>query len=314
MDFSRKTSGVNRDDWDQALLGEPSPSSDRPAPSREIVSRPELLPAVTGSKLLAPLAGVFMAILVLAGTQVLPDNLLPAAVPFDQGYERLGQMGLGLTAAVSTGGRQIGDNLGQAGGDLLIQSKTLINNLSLAIQDAIYIGIDFLSSGYQLIKELVGHLLNRLVTPINSLVAQTGSVSLGENTVTWLKWPGQWLYGWWQKIVIAWRGFLGGSASESADFNTGDRANILEIKNNVRAILEILSNDGISALPSEGAVVVPSTGDLTADAELKARIASMFSDQVSVKLDDSRQAGVVTPVFREGVGNNYIFLLTPVTN
>ncbi|OHA57729.1 MAG: hypothetical protein A2114_02525 [Candidatus Vogelbacteria bacterium GWA1_51_14] len=328
-----KTSGTGRDDWDQALLGE-QPSIKPLSAKSEVAPQSELLPAVAGSKLLAPLAGVFMAIVVLAGVQMLPANLLPTVVPFDQGYERLGQTGLNLVATVSTGGQKIGDNFGQAGGDLLTQSKVLVGNLSLALQDAIYIAIDFLRSGYQLTTELVRYLFGRLAeqlkwltNQLNSLIAQTetrlvstgeatalAAGSLGENLVSWLKWPGQWLYSWWQQIVATWRSFLGGSAGESADFNPGDRANILEIKNNVRAILEILSNDGITALPTEGAVVVPSTGDAVTDAELKARIASMFSDQVSVNLDNSRQAGVVTPVFREGVGGNYIFLLTPVNN
>jgi len=333
MNFPWKTSSVGSDDWDRALLGNQTPTKP-PVTDHELIPRVGLLPAVAESKLLAPLAGIFLAILVLAGVQVLPANLLPTAMPFDQGYERLGQTGLNLVAAVSTSGREIGDNLNQVGGDLLTQSKVLVGNLSLAIQDIIYIAIDFFRSGYQLVKELIGHLFGQLMVQLKwltdrldalisqtetrleatSLTAPAAVASLSDNIVSWLKWPGQWLYGWWQQIAATWRSFLGGSADESADFGTGDRANILEIKNNVRAILEILSNDGISALPSEGAVIVPSTGNAITDAELKARIAGLFSDQVSVNLDDSRQAGVVTPVFREGVGSNYIFLLTPVTN
>lgn len=319
MDETRKSSSIDSrdgDDWDRALLGRQLTDS---LPSAE---PPKLLSAVAGSKLLPPLAGMFVALLVLAGSQSLPNRLLPSNISdtsFSDGYRQIGEMGLGLSAAVSTAGREIGSSFGQAADDLGAQSKTLVGNLSQAIQDAIYIGIDFVRGSYRLVAELVGHLIatlakqfSTLTDGLNSLVSRTevrlsqtaqvgaGLTGFGDKLIAWLKWPGQWLYGWWQKVTLNWQSFLGGGQSAETDFNTADRNNILEIKNNVRAILEILSNDGISALPQNGAVIVPSTGNPATDAELKSRIASMFSDQVSVSLDDSRQAGIVTPVFRKG--------------
>lgn len=64
---------------------------------------------------------------------------------------------------------------------------------------------------------------------------------------------------------------------------------------------------------SYGAVVVPSTGNATSDAQIKKDLENQFSDDVSVKFDKSGQAGVITPIFENNErGDDYIFLLTPI--
>lgn len=64
--------------------------------------------------------------------------------------------------------------------------------------------------------------------------------------------------------------------------------------------------------PRPGLAVFPSTGDKLADEKLVQYIRDSFSDQVIVELDESRRAGIVTPVFRRRAEDSYVFVLVPV--
>ncbi len=57
----------------------------------------------------------------------------------------------------------------------------------------------------------------------------------------------------------------------------------------------------------EGMVVVPSTEE---DEKTKEKIKAAFSDEVKIKPDD-RSSGIIVPVFRESVGEDYMYLLVP---
>ena len=61
-----------------------------------------------------------------------------------------------------------------------------------------------------------------------------------------------------------------------------------------------------------GLGVLPTTGDAETDRSLIEKIRESFSDEVTVRYDQSRKAGVITPVFRDRAEDNYIFVLVPV--
>lgn len=61
-----------------------------------------------------------------------------------------------------------------------------------------------------------------------------------------------------------------------------------------------------------GIGVVPATNTEKGDAEAKAKILSSFSDEVTVKPDKSGTAGVIKPVFKEGNGEDFLYVLVPV--
>ena len=63
-----------------------------------------------------------------------------------------------------------------------------------------------------------------------------------------------------------------------------------------------------------GLAVVPSTKSLVKDEELKRKIRESFSDEVQVKPDKSGTAGVITPVFRKAKGDDFVYVLVPVSN
>jgi len=58
----------------------------------------------------------------------------------------------------------------------------------------------------------------------------------------------------------------------------------------------------------QGMVVIPSTEE---DEAVKEKIKKSFSDEVKIKLTD-KSSGIITPIFRDGEGEEYMYLLVPV--
>jgi hypothetical protein len=58
----------------------------------------------------------------------------------------------------------------------------------------------------------------------------------------------------------------------------------------------------------KGIVVVPSTDN---DEEVKRKIRNNFSDEVKVEIQD-KTSGIITPVFREGDGDRYLYMMVPI--
>ena len=68
-------------------------------------------------------------------------------------------------------------------------------------------------------------------------------------------------------------------------------------------------------IPSEnvqGMVVVPSTGSVSANAALEKKIRNSFSDEVVVSANENNQSGVITPVFKEAKGEEFMYVMVPV--
>ncbi len=62
----------------------------------------------------------------------------------------------------------------------------------------------------------------------------------------------------------------------------------------------------------EGMVVVPSLGSDEENAEFEARVRNSFSDEVEVSLNESGSSGVISPVFRSGKEDEYMFVMVPL--
>ena len=59
-----------------------------------------------------------------------------------------------------------------------------------------------------------------------------------------------------------------------------------------------------------GVVIVPSSND---DEAVKEQIKASFSDEVSIIPHDS-ESGIITPLFRERTGRDYLYLLVPIND
>ena len=62
--------------------------------------------------------------------------------------------------------------------------------------------------------------------------------------------------------------------------------------------------------PGAGLVVIPSQGEEVDEAFIEA-IKQQFSDEVRVRPDSDGEGGVIQPVFRDGPGDEYLYLLLP---
>ena len=134
----------------------------------------------------------------------------------------------------------------------------------------------------------------------------------------------------WNQAAGAWAGFVGGKTAPPEITNlaatstvptalTLDAATLQNLKAQIKAELfrelelQGQTTGAVANSPTTaGLVVLPSSGDPTRDAAIKQELKNSFSDQVEVKFDQSGQAGVITPIFRTGRGDNYLFILTPL--
>lgn len=74
------------------------------------------------------------------------------------------------------------------------------------------------------------------------------------------------------------------------------------------------SNNASTSLTSNfnGVGVLPSSSSQTADEAAKAKIKNSFSDEVTIRPDQSGTAGVITPIFKKNSINDFIYVLVPV--
>jgi len=74
---------------------------------------------------------------------------------------------------------------------------------------------------------------------------------------------------------------------------------------------KIVSEEELAPEPvKEGLLVIPSTEK---DTEMKKKIKESFSDEVKVEPVD-KTSGIITPVFRTGEGDRYLYILVPITH
>lgn len=68
----------------------------------------------------------------------------------------------------------------------------------------------------------------------------------------------------------------------------------------------------VSEVTPNGIVLSPSTGSEVADDAMKQKIRASFSDDVNISSDGSGTAGVITPVFKDTNGKDFIYVMVPV--
>jgi hypothetical protein len=102
-----------------------------------------------------------------------------------------------------------------------------------------------------------------------------------------------------QAIGNAWNGFLGRMSGETLSETARE-----QIKSEIMAELE-------QKFDSSGLVVMKPTASSSADAANIRKLQDAFSDRVIVDFAEDGQTGVIQPVFRDKVGQKYMFVLTP---
>jgi hypothetical protein len=86
---------------------------------------------------------------------------------------------------------------------------------------------------------------------------------------------------------------------------------VSDTKGRINDFKEEFGLSGQDRNPAQGMVVAPSTGDANSDDELQNKLQKNFSDEVTVEPSDEN-SGIVVPQFRDGPGDEYIYMLVPV--
>lgn len=159
---------------------------------------------------------------------------------------------------------------------------------------------------------------------LSSTTVLGGVTSFSDRILEWASKVIDFVANLWSQIKNNWLGFFGrevavtkipeAPAAPTPSGLSQIQADIKDIKTGISEILRRLPAGGsvptTNTLPNQGVVVLPQ-GSSTPEA-LKNKVAEMFSDKVEVNVDPSGKAGVVTPIFRDGAGEDYIFVLTPI--
>ncbi len=141
------------------------------------------------------------------------------------------------------------------------------------------------------------------------------------DTLTYLK---QRLTLFWDAVKTNWHEFIAGGEAkgyplDEAALREKIRQEVLnELQDEFDLVFDRLraGEPAIIQKPSvgrQGVVVVPEGKNPESPAMVRNRLEAMFSDPVDVHFDANGQSGVITPQFRDRAGDNYIFLLTPIS-
>ncbi len=95
---------------------------------------------------------------------------------------------------------------------------------------------------------------------------------------------------------------------------SGEKQTVFVMTDPVPASDQYVSSGDMPSTPKEGMVVLP-IDESTDKAAVIAKVKNTFSDQVSVSpTDGDNESGVITPVFKKSKGDDYLYVLVPITN
>lgn len=120
----------------------------------------------------------------------------------------------------------------------------------------------------------------------------------------------------WRQAALAWHKFIGPETSTPPLVPEAATLDTLKAEIKAELLRELGRNEeknsSVSPSNAPGLVVLPASGDPAYDEALKLELKNTFSDRVEVQFDPSGRAGIITPIFRTGRGDNYLFILTPL--
>lgn len=95
---------------------------------------------------------------------------------------------------------------------------------------------------------------------------------------------------------------------------SGDRQTVFVMTDPVSTKKQTTPSADTRVSPNEGMVVVPVDENTDREAVI-AKVKNTFSDEVSVSpTDGDNESGVITPVFKKSKGDDYLYVLVPITN
>jgi len=196
--------------------------------------------------------------------------------------------------------------------NLPIESSSTINFFQPQFVVAIVLAVVFLFTGLFLIKENSEIAVDRVYDSSQLAEIEKGGGGLLTDYFVWL---GQQFLGMGKKVVQGYK-----TTNDFLERQIGRAFPKFSIKEEPELVQEPktaqpppsqpVAEEPIPQPTEEGLVVIPSTDK---DEETVKKIKDSFSDEVKVELKDET-SGIITPIFREGDGENYLYILVPIKN
>jgi len=167
---------------------------------------------------------------------------------------------------------------------------------------AIVLTIAFLFGGLFFIQDKSEIAFDRVYDSSQLAAVEKGGSSI---IIDYFVWLGEQFIGAGKKIV---RGY--DSANDFVERKISQAITQFSGKEKTELAKEPEKTQEVPQSAEEGLVVIPSTDK---DQEIVKKIKESFSDEVKVELKDET-SGIITPVFREGDGENYLYIIVPINN
>jgi len=119
-------------------------------------------------------------------------------------------------------------------------------------------------------------------------------------------------------VSIAWGNFFGQLFGGSKSNDLSDVTLREQLKQEILKELQSSSNisvqDGTASTmyTDTGITIMKSSGSSTIDFNNAKKLQDSFSDRVLVNFDSKGETGVIQPIFRDHLGEKYIFVITPI--
>lgn len=123
----------------------------------------------------------------------------------------------------------------------------------------------------------------------------------------------------WNSIAAKWHLFLSGSDGGTQALTDAKEELKAQIRTDLLRELQasstvVTTGTAKETTRQEGIIVLPKTSSAQANRLRDEAIQGVFSDQVTVVSDETGRSGVVRPIFRSGVGEDYLYVMVPVRN
>ena len=195
-----------------------------------------------------------------------------------------------------------------------------------------YLTGDKLSTNVQ--QSLSAKIATNVSEPLARLREQ-GVATAGQIDNGFLLWYEEYILRWWNRVadifyhtghnaLASWSDFIHGRQKQTvgvavnSDLKDQIKQEVMdEIKQQMTgAASQTVFNQvtGASGNQTTGLVVIPESGTPALNELEKQQIQRAFSDKVVIYLDRGGKTGVIQPVFKNSVGNRYLFILTPISN
>lgn len=257
------------------IVPDTHPSTERDIPPRQLAALVAMVLLLFGWRPLSAM-GTTLISLAQAFPPLVHQELALVSASIEGATEFIQQQNTSLSEKVAV--------LGEKAHLVAIDTQTSI----ATVQESAHTQAASLSSGVDLVSQKLSSLL--------------GSVL-------------KWLREVWNTMSAKWHLFLSGSDSNAQALTDAKEELKAQIRAEILSSLQASSSAAslVSSIGQEGIIVLPKTSAAEADRIRQQAVQGVFSDKVIVTSDETGRSGVIRPIFRSGIGEDFLYVMVPVS-